>query len=331
MNKLVLGVSLFFLSILSAELCRADSMDSVRELLQNPDVVSYLKANRDEWSQLTDAISAVDSAIDDYNSAVKLFNEKQSARPIAPGSPGASAEIAAISLNIQLAQQNLDEKETALAERRSRLQELIDEIRSKAIKNPQLNTRKAGSRLDDNPTVRNRPLPPQAEASPGPNRPLPPQSTTSASPQNTVELISQAESQLTSVDSQIRSRLTTSQKEALKNDEVQWIKTKDSLSGEQKLSSIQNRIRTLQQRYGTVDSSNQSTAGDRDTSSQIAVAEQELTAVYTRIRKRLTPDQKENLKQDEIKWIAKKDSMPAEQRVAEIQARIQALRQRYGD
>ena len=87
----------------------------------------------------------------------------------------------------------------------------------------------------------------------------------------------------------------------------------------------------LQQRYGTVSSSNQSTSGDNGLSFQIAAAEQDLSAVYTRIRKRLNPDQKEFLKREEIEWIEKKDSMAADQKLATIQARIQALRQQYRD
>jgi tetratricopeptide (TPR) repeat protein len=110
-----------------------------------------------------------------------------------------------------------------------------------------------------------------------------------ASAQTTLQQISQAENQHSSVYSQIRSRLTASQKDALKKGEIEWIKRKDFLSSEEKLSSVQNRIRTLQERYGTGGSSNQSTAGDRDASSQIAVAEQSPQPSRTAVVPEQTP------------------------------------------
>jgi hypothetical protein len=65
--------------------------------------------------------------------------------------------------------------------------------------------------------------------------------------------------------------------------------------------------------------------------SQIAAAEQDLELVYTRIRKRLNPVQREQLKQDEIRWITTKDSFPPERKLTAIRERTQTLRQRYGD
>jgi hypothetical protein len=64
-----------------------------------------------------------------------------------------------------------------------------------------------------------------------------------------------------------------------------------------------------------------------DLAERVAAAEQRLTEVYTRLRARLDQSQKRLLKQDEIRWIAIKDSIPADdpRHAEEIEKRIQYL------
>jgi hypothetical protein len=59
--------------------------------------------------------------------------------------------------------------------------------------------------------------------------------------------IANAESELNAVYRSLVKRLSVSQKAALKRDEIKWISSKDALSGQEKLDTIESRIKYLQE------------------------------------------------------------------------------------
>ena len=137
---------------------------------------------------------------------------------------------------------------------------------------------------------------------------------------------------MTATYSSIRTKLNPQGKEQLQKDELAWIAYKDGLAAQEKLSAIQNRIKSLQQQYGK--SGEQSEAqlhiGDQNLVQQIDAAENRLAALYTSLRNRLDSQQRDNLKKEELKWISWKDSLPLSQKLSAVQDRIQSLRQHYG-
>lgn len=73
------------------------------------------------------------------------------------------------------------------------------------------------------------------------------------------------------------------------------------------------------------------TQSEESISQQIAAAENQLNATYSSVRRKLSPQQKERLKQDELAWIAHKDTLPAQEKLSAVQNRIQSLEQQYGN
>lgn len=63
---------------------------------------------------------------------------------------------------------------------------------------------------------------------------------------------------------------------------------------------------------------------------QIGEAEAGLNSTYSVIRNRLTSQQKESLKKDELQWIKWKDSLSPQEKLAAVQKRIAMLQLKYG-
>jgi uncharacterized protein YecT (DUF1311 family) len=169
---------------------------------------------------------------------------------------------------------------------------------------------------------------------------------TEETPQENFETeIAGAEDRLTNVYKKLRDKLTPAEKVALKREEMEWIKEKESLpeGSRGRYKSIYNRIRKLEQRASTSTSATSETGptsrapsyATEETSpghfeTEIAAAENELTEVYNRLRVKLTPAEKVALKREEIGWIKEKENLPegSRGRLECINKRIRDLEQR---
>jgi uncharacterized protein YecT (DUF1311 family) len=64
---------------------------------------------------------------------------------------------------------------------------------------------------------------------------------------------------------------------------------------------------------------------------EAAAADRELNSVYRRLRQKLSPDESERLKQDEIDWLARRDAIrEIEKRTAFVKQRVEELQNRLG-
>jgi uncharacterized protein YecT (DUF1311 family) len=147
--------------------------------------------------------------------------------------------------------------------------------------------------------------------------------------QNSVRLeaaIDAADRRLQTVYDQLRAKLGSVEKEALKKDEIQWIKSKDSLppDSSEKLKTIETQIGVLEQQLNGRNA-NGSTSTNMEAA--IAASDAELQQVYDQLRTRLGTSQKDRLRENEIKWIKWKDSLPpnSREKLETIQNRIHAL------
>jgi uncharacterized protein YecT (DUF1311 family) len=157
--------------------------------------------------------------------------------------------------------------------------------------------------------------------------------------------IAEAENELDTVYKKLRAKLSPAEKAALKREEVGWIKEKENLpeGSRGRYESIYNRIRKLEQRASTSTSATSETGptsrapsyASEETSqghfeTEIAAAENELTAVYNRLRAKLTPAEKVALKREEMGWIKEKENLPegSRGRLECINKRIRDLEQR---
>lgn len=132
--------------------------------------------------------------------------------------------------------------------------------------------------------------------------------------------------QLNVVYKQLRANLTDSQKQTLKQEELGWIKVRDGFpeGSAARSDCLQRRIQELQSRL-----SNGSNQAINSLSSE-EVLDEQLNVVYKGLRAKLNSAQKENLKQEELRWLQQRDAYPhgSTSRLEYIRRRIQELRSR---
>jgi uncharacterized protein YecT (DUF1311 family) len=142
--------------------------------------------------------------------------------------------------------------------------------------------------------------------------------------------IAAADAQLNAVYKRLRSTLSSSARDALKQEEIDWIAKKERLDegSEELLSTIKDRTAVLEGRLGSTSSSTSGYSGDL--SAEIARADDELNAVYRQLRSSLSASGKQALKEEELAWIKQKDRYPegSEGRLRELQSRAAELRSR---
>lgn len=159
----------------------------------------------------------------------------------------------------------------------------------------------------NSPQMSGNPPPPPASARSSTNSPPP------------AERAASAETQLTNAYATARVHLNSTQRERLKQDEVKWIKKKDSYPEEdsRRAELIEQRVQELN---AMANNSTEPESGSTSSPSDLintnladrtVAAEKKLGEVYTRLRASLDARHKDTLKREEIRWIKRKDAVPA--------------------
>jgi len=175
----------------------------------------------------------------------------------------------------------------------------------------------------------------QKNSSMSPNEPPAPSLPAAHNEPNTVTIgatIDADETRLQAVYNQLGAKLGSVQKEALRQDEMRWIKSKDSLppNSAERLKTIQNRIRVLEEQLNGRSTTN---SAAMSLEAAIATSELQLQRIYDTLRPNLSSNQREALKKEEIQWIKWKDSLSPNsvEKLKAIQNRIQVLETRSSE